>query len=145
MSLLHRAALGLTAGTLAVGVGVAVAPAATPKTYKATLKGANVVPKQGDRDGSGTATVRITGTRLCYTLTLSRVASTVGGHIHRGVAGKAGPVAQAFYMGTEDRSDCVTVKSLLASQIAANPGRFYVQLHNSKFPDGAVRGQLRKG
>jgi hypothetical protein len=34
------------------------------------------------------------------------------------------------------------VDSALARRIANNPQRFYVNIHNEKFPDGAIRGQL---
>jgi hypothetical protein len=39
-------------------------------------------------------------------------------------------------------SGCATVAPELFNEIAANPGNFYVNVHNAEFPGGAVRGQL---
>lgn len=151
MSQSHRSGRRPTRGVVcaalgafcAVTVGVSAAPAASTTALKAALKGSNETGP-GDTDGRGTATVRITGTRLCYSLSLSKVATT-GGHIHRGGAGTDGPIVATFYNGMEDRSGCLTVSATRAKQIANKPGGFYVNLHNEKFPEGAVRGQLRKG
>ena len=142
MSLLTRITLG--AAALSLTVGVASAPAASTTALKAALSGSNETEK-GDGDGRGTATVRIKGTQLCYSLSLSRVATTSAGHIHKGKAGVAGPVVVPLYMGKEDRKGCVKVKSALAKKIAADPRDYYVNVHNAKYPAGAVRGQLTKG
>jgi hypothetical protein len=37
---------------------------------------------------------------------------------------------------------CKTLTATLASAIKANPGQYYVNVHNGTFPGGAVRGQL---
>lgn len=142
MNLLHRLTLGAVACSLTVGV--ATAPAASTTALKASLKGANET-EPGDPNGRGTATVRIKGTQLCYSLSLSRVAATSAGHIHRGKAGVAGGVVVPLYAGKEDRRGCVKVTRTLATEIAKSPRSFYVNVHNTKYPGGAVRGQLRKG
>jgi hypothetical protein len=36
----------------------------------------------------------------------------------------------------------VAAAAAVVSQIRADPTRFYVNVHNAGFPDGAVRGQL---
>jgi len=136
------AALGV-ACVLTVGVSAAPAVSTSTTALKAALKGSNET-KPGDPDGLGTATVRITGTRLCYSLSLSKVVPE-GGHIHRGKAGADGPIVVKLFTGKVVSKRCVTVAAPLARQIAMTPGGFYVNLHNAKYPDGAVRGQLRKG
>lgn len=142
MSLFHRCVLG--AAACALTVGAANASAVSTTALKASLKGANETEK-GDTDGRGSATVRIKGTQLCYTLRLTRVATTMAGHIHRGKAGVAGPVLVPLYMGKEQRRGCVKVKAALAKEIAKSPRGFYVNVHNATYPGGAVRGQLSKG
>ena len=37
--------------------------------------------------------------------------------------------------------DCVTADPALLEEIAANPTGYYVNLHNARFPGGAIRGQ----
>ena len=37
---------------------------------------------------------------------------------------------------------CVPAAPALLEQIAANPAGYYVNLHNARFPAGAIRGQL---
>ena len=39
-------------------------------------------------------------------------------------------------------SDCASAEASLISEIAQNPAGFYVNVHTSDFPGGAVRGQL---
>jgi len=139
-----RGTVGAVLGAACVlTIGVSAAPAASTTGLKAALKGSNET-KPGDADGRGTATVRITGTRLCYSLSLSKVVPD-GGHIHRGKAGTDGPIVVKLFTGKLVRQRCVKVAAPLARQIAARPSAFYVNLHNTAYPDGAVRGQLRKG
>ena len=142
MSLLNRTAAGAVA--CALTVGVAAASAASTTALKASLKGSNETEK-GDPNGRGTATVRIKGTQLCYTLSLKNVATTNAGHIHRGKSGVAGAVVVPLYMGTPKTKGCVTVKASLAKEIAKTPSGFYVNVHNAAYPGGAMRGQLSKG
>lgn len=142
MSLLHRTTLGVAVSALAVGV--ATASAATTTKLKATLKGSSV-PTKGDPDGRGTATITIKGSELCYSLSLSNVEATDGGHIHKGKSGVVGAIIVPLYNGKEKRKGCKTVSPIMAAQIVDHPSGFYVNLHNKQFPKGAVRGQLRKG
>lgn len=143
MSPLHRTALLAAAGTLTFGV--ASAPAASTTALKAALSGAKETPEKGDPDGRGTATVRIKGTQLCYSLSVSKVDPLAAGHIHRGKAGRAGAIVVPLFMGNTKRKGCMTVSSALAKEIAKTPSAFYVNVHNAKFPGGALRGQLAKG
>ena len=40
------------------------------------------------------------------------------------------------------KAACVTVSNTVANAIKANLGNFYVNVHNSQYPNGAIRGQL---
>jgi hypothetical protein len=119
-------------------------------TLRATLSGANEAPTAGDPDGSGSATVRINRSKrtACFTIRMSGIAGSAAAHIHRGATGTAGPVVVLFF-GTQStkttRKGCARkVKSTLLRSIVRNPGRYYVNVHNADFPNGAIRGQLRK-
>jgi hypothetical protein len=73
-----------------------------------------------------------------------------GAHIHRGVAGVAGPIKVAMNNPTEVGSSGVGlafgceqgVSKTLLRRIQKNPQRFYVNVHTTDYPAGAVRGQL---
>lgn len=61
-----------------------------------------------------------------------------GAHIHTGAAGVAGPVLINF----NALLNGVTVDPVAASINPGNAAGFYVNLHNSVYPGGAIRGQL---
>ncbi len=120
----------------------------------ATLKGANEVPDPGDPDGRGRAFVRLAGDQACFLLQWSGISAPTAAHIHTGRAGVAGPVAVLFFQpganaaSLPDTLDavagCVDVDRDLARKIAASPREYYVNVHTADFPDGAIRGQLRR-
>jgi CHRD domain len=133
---------------LAVGLLVALIPVAGAAgalqkdgtSLHATLTGKVEVPK-GDPDGSGTAEIKITGTRVCWEIKTSKVATLLAAHIHKGGAGVAGPVVVPFGK-TYKAKGCVTAPSKVAAAIQKNPRAYYVNVHNARYPGGALRGQL---
>lgn len=135
--------LGGTAAVLAVTVPLAGAASTT--ALKASLTGKAEAPKAGDRDGKGQATIRVKGSQVCFSLSYSKIGAPSDGHIHKGVAGKAGPVVVGLFTGKAKSSGCVKTTAALAKQVAKSPASFYVNLHNKAYPNGAIRGQLRKG
>ena len=120
----------------------------------ATLRGANEVPGPGDPDGRGRAFVRLAGDRACFVLQWSKIMAPVAAHIHSGRAGVAGPVVVLFFQpGTNAASlpgtlssvaGCVGVDPALAGKIAASPSDYYVNIHTTDLPAGAIRGQLQR-
>jgi len=130
----------LVLASTALGGGVGTAGAA--KGLTASMNGASEVPR-GDRDGRGTARVTTDRSRglVCYRISLSRVGTVTAGHIHRGAAGKAGPIVVSFFAKPTRRpSGCVTgVSRSLIRDVERNPRRFYVNVHNPRHPAGAVR------
>ncbi len=70
-----------------------------------------------------------------------------GAHIHAGDASIAGPVVVALDPPDETgvSAGCVTdVERALVKAIRKHPADYYVNVHTSDFPAGAVRGQLSK-
>lgn len=107
----------------------------------ATLTGKVEVPK-GDPDGAGTAEVKITGTTVCWEIKAFRVGTLMAAHIHRGRAGVAGPVVIPFGK-TYKSKGCVKAPLAVVRAIKTNPSAYYVNVHNTRYPRGALRGQLR--
>jgi hypothetical protein len=144
--------LALLAGLLAAVVpGVATATDST--LLRARLNGANEVPGPGDPDGFGQAFVRLSSDRICFALEWSDIGQPTRGHIHVGAAGVAGAIVVPFFESLPgslpdamaSARGCVTADPALIAQIRANPGNYYVNLHDATFPAGAIRGQLRRG
>lgn len=90
--------------------------------------------------GRGSATVTLTGTRLCWTIrNLHGVGSPRAATIRRG---RTGPVI--VRLGRRYRaSGCTTVTAGLAQAIAAAPAGFWITVSTRAHPAGAVQGQLR--
>jgi hypothetical protein len=111
------------------------------------LTGAAEVPGPGDTDGTGTAKITLNPgpSKVCFELTVDKIATPNGAHIHSGAAGEAGPVVVTLTAPTNGSSkDCVTLEREKIMDIVKNPGSYYVNVHNAEFPKGAVRGQLSK-
>ncbi|NNC93595.1 MAG: CHRD domain-containing protein, partial [Acidimicrobiia bacterium] len=127
----------------------------------APLLGANEVPGPGDPDsGRGFVDFLVPATdngEWCFSSTVFRVGAITSGHIHIGAAGESGGVVLNLEIDTRWPvvlhpsgqgwvvNGCVAASAEVQSQIAANPGGFYVNYHNDEFPAGAVRAQLVAG
>ena len=134
------AALALTVAALADNGG---------RPFATSLTGAAEVPGPGDPDGSGTAslTLNIGQGEVCFDLTASNIAlPAIAAHIHVGNASTAGPVVVGLTPpdATGSSSGCVSADPALLKNIVQNPEQYYVNVHTTEFPAGAVRGQLGK-
>jgi hypothetical protein len=133
----------IVAGLLVALIPVAGASGALQKagtSLHATLTGKVEVPK-GDADGTGTAEIKITGTQVCWEIKAAKVAKLAAAHIHKGKAGVAGPVVVPFGK-TYKAKGCVKSTAAVIAAIKKNPRAYYVNVHNAKYPAGALRGQL---
>jgi hypothetical protein len=162
--------IGIAVASVGVATAVALSPLAgvafaghTNQLLSADLSGGEEVGKKGDPNGTGEVFVfGVDGDpkTLCYMLTVNKIALAKEGmaaHIHSGVKGKNGPVVVNLAgPGDGNAADCLTEGEVLASgadalptgmtvkKILDNPKRFYVNVHNPKYPDGALRGQLAR-
>lgn len=114
----------------------------------------------GDPNGRGEAYVfGIDGdpTTLCYVLTVDKIAELDqapgtgrAAHIHRGAEGTYGPVEVTLAWPQDGQAaDCLSEgeagKGLDPGEvqaILASPHEYYVNVHNTEHPNGAIRGQL---
>jgi len=142
---------GFITGALASGGGARPSPSGNPAVpLVAHLRGGadEVAPTLGDPDGGGTALVNVNGAlgEVCVEVTTDGIATPwTLAHIHQGKVGTEGPVVVDFMAaGAGPRlSKCITgVDPALIDAINATPSNFYVNVHTSEFPAGAVRGQL---
>jgi hypothetical protein len=147
--ILITAAVAILAAALLAPVGSAAGKHKGKKTYTTKLKGSNEVPGPGDPDGKGKATIRLSSKRdrVCFTIETKRIAPPDKGHIHVGDSKTAGPVFITLFTTASKkkvRHGCVAATDAQIDAIRANPAGYYVNVHNAEFPNGALRGQLRR-
>lgn len=114
-----------------------------------TLTGAAERPGPGDPDGTGTALIRVTPGlgRVCFTLNVANITlPAAAAHIHIAPPTDPGPVVVTLVPPDASGSSqgCVSTTRALVKAILKNPAGYYVNVHTSDFPNGAVRGQLGK-
>ena len=137
----------LLAALVLVLVLIAAVPvvAAQSATLEASLTGEKEVPGPGDPNGRGHADVTVYKAKVCYTLKVRRIAPATAAHIHLGLRGEAGPIVAELKPPTDGSSSgCVAVPRALSLELKEHPGRYYVNVHNGPYPDGALRGQLER-
>ena len=145
---LTRVIVALTLLSLTIGVAVAGAQRRSNE-FDATMRGSSESPK-GPASARGTFTVQFRNGQACYRMSVSGLgARPVAAHIHRGGAGVNGPIVidlKPTFRGTSPRvsQKCVPAKASIVSAIRRNPSGFYANVHTTKNPAGAARGQLRR-
>lgn len=111
------------------------------------LLGVTEQPEPADPDGSGAATIRLRAGqgRVCFILTARDITlPATGAHIHRGTVEESGPVIVPLATPNAQGSSrgCVAASRTLVAQLLRNRAGFYVNVHSTDFPNGAIRGQL---
>lgn len=128
---------------------------ASPVIYTATLSGSSEVPANAS-PGTGSATVTLNGDLLTVNLIFSGLlAPATAGHIHccsvPGVNSSVEVPFSAFpnvtagtYTNTFDLTTLVYTPGFTEANLLAglNGGLAYVNIHDSLFPGGEIRGQL---
>src|SRR5207253_2264172 len=109
------------------------------------LLGTNERPT-GDPDGTGNAVIRVRpDNQVCYRLAVQNITlPAVGAHIHKGPATATGPIVIPFTApgATGTSTACTAADPTLVADLMANPASYYVNVHSTQFPGGAVRAQL---
>lgn len=114
----------------------------------AVMAGGNQVGAAGATLGHGSAAVmRANKNTICFAALVAGIDTPTEFHIHQGKAGQNGPNIVNFTPpatgnpGTS--SGCVTVPdTLLLNNIFLHPRSYYLNVHTTNFPEGAIRGQL---
>jgi hypothetical protein len=133
--------LVLVAPALALAGTSSMSPVVSAK-----LRGANEVPK-GDPNGKGLVVVHLNASRgtVCWSFKgVTGIAKPTQAHIHVGGKGVSGNVVVPFG-GAYKATGCIKATKSLIEKIESNPSAYYVNIHNAKYPAGAIRGQLVAG
>jgi hypothetical protein len=122
---------------------VALASRAKEREFAAHLSGRSEIPKAAPK-GKANVSIKITGDKVCWKYSaVGGIDKPVVSHIHKGTARTAaGPVVVPLG-GTFASKGCVTSTGAIVKAIEKNPAGYYVNIHTTKYPNGAVRGQLR--
>ncbi len=149
-----RRAVALIAGlAMVIGLILANAAVAQGRPLSTTLTGAAEAPGPGDPDASGFASITLNQGQheVCFDLNWENIDGTVtASHIHVAPPGTPGPVVVPLFVdqsfpGTGTASGCVAgVDEELIKAIRQDPAAYYVNIHSTVFPAGAIRGQLGK-
>jgi CHRD domain len=149
---IHRRLLTGAAIVAVAGVtSIAGMVSAGGRPLSTDLSGAEEAPGPGDSDATGQADLTLNQGQgeVCFDLSWAQIDGTVvAAHIHVGDAGTPGPIVVGLFMGTafagtDTASGCVDeVDPDLIKAIRQNPSAYYVNVHSTVFPAGAVRGQL---
>lgn len=141
-------ALGVCALAAVAIPGLGAAGPDDPKLIAKPMDGDQEVPGPGDDDGKGNAklTLKPDKNQVCFVIRFKNIKDPTAAHIHKGVEGKDGDIVVELFTDTQDESpvkDCVSdVEDEVLKQLEAKPEKFYVNVHNKEFEDGAIRGQL---
>lgn len=131
------------------GIDLTAEPLAGPLCLVGAFSGAAEVPGPGDDDGLGLAFVTFDHTtgEVCYEVAVANIELPAQAmHIHVGATGEAGGVVIPFPNAPDEQGQavgCTQAEDLtVLEDLAAQPEGYYVNVHTTDYPDGAVRAQL---
>ncbi len=139
---LALAVVALSLPALALAGGQGMSPVVSAK-----LKGSNEVPVNGDPNGTGFVVVTFNANKgtACWKFKgMNGIGAPNAAHIHKGKKGVSGAVVIAFGAAYK-ASGCAKAPKATIEKIETNPNRYYVNVHNARYPAGALRGQLVAG
>jgi hypothetical protein len=96
-----------------------------------------------EASGDFSAELDLDSGQICYMLELDGIEDFAAAHIHKAPAGENGPPVMTLeLMGPEGDDVCTQADVELLKDIAKNKADYYVNVHTTAFPAGAIRGQL---
>ena len=124
-----------------------------PQThFSVRLSGAEIPGNKGESRGSGSATMDLDPQKqtACFKISWSGLQGKVTMfHLHSGARGVEGPIVIHFFDGQQfpgqqsTASGCAPASRDEINAVIGHPANYYFNVHSDKFPDGAIRGQLR--
>ena len=123
------------------GAGAAQAAPAIP------LTGGQETPRPNNFGAHGSFSYEIDGNEFCYTLEVTGLsAPATAAHVHVAPRNVPGPVVIPLAVPAQTSFDveaCTTADPMLLAAIEADPGAYYVNVHNANNMPGEIRGQLK--
>ncbi len=114
------------------------------RVYRLALAGRNETPR-GAPKGAGIAVIAVHGRSVvCWRFAhLHGFVNATFAHIHIGAKGRSGNIVVPLSTGPRlHHQGCVSVSSALINAIERRPHSYYVNIHSTAYPGGAVRAQL---
>ena len=98
--------------------------------------------------GTAVLTLNAGSGQVCYRLTTAHLAPVLAAHIHVGGAGVDGPIVIPIFGYSPPRTwtiftGCVHAAPATLTAILRAPAAYYVNVHTTPYPAGAIRGQLQ--
>ena len=151
-----RGRLCLLSGTLVMALVLLVfsgcvasqnAVSPVPTQGGGTLLVATLTPEGTNTSGSGTARLQLNSKQqaVCFVIHVAGIElPATAAHIHRGAAGIEGPIVVPLRPPNAQgvSTGCTHAPHALIVAITQHPADYYVNVHNTPYPGGAVRGQL---
>lgn len=123
------------------GAGAAQAAPAIP------LTGGQETPRPNNFGAHGSFSYEIDGNQFCYTLEVTGLsAPATAAHVHVAPRNVPGNVVIPLSVPAQTSFDveaCTTADPMLLAAIEADPGAYYVNVHNANNQPGEIRGQLK--
>ena len=137
----------IAVGALLASLALAPVANAGGQPFRTVLTGAAERPGPGDPDGEGIANITINRGlgEVCWEIEVTGITlPSIGAHIHLAPVTDPGPIVVPLTApdSTGMSSGCTTVDRALAKAIAKDPSAYYVNVHTTDFPAGALRAQL---
>jgi hypothetical protein len=136
---------GSTAESSSSGGSCSGKPASGSVVINAATMTGEVETPAGDPDGTGQATFWLKDDKVWFKSDWTGIDKPNLAHIHKGAAGAAGDPVVTIFDGAPAREGCVVADAAVVKRISENPGNYYFNIHNEKFPKGAVRDQFAAG
>src|SRR5262245_22528058 len=114
---------------------------------RAITAGLVPVPPNTEGAGSFAAQSNVGQGRICWRITETGLTDVTAAHIHYRTGPNARQVAVPLTLSspfTPPDRGCVDAPRGLVRQILQHPGLFYVNVHTTTYPDGAISGMLKK-
>jgi hypothetical protein len=125
----------------------ASAASAAQMQLMAVLNGGFETPPHSTKYVGSAVVQWVSASEICYAVLVDNIAKPTAMHIHQGAPGVAGPIVVPLTAPSSGNpgsvSGCLSgLDAALVKDLFVNPVRYYVNVHNTPFSAGALRGQL---